>query len=109
MKRREVKSKGEKERYKHLNAEFQRIARRDKKAFLSDQCKEIEEKNRMGKTRDLFKKIRDTKGTLHAKLGSIKDRNGLDLREAEAIRRDGKNTQKDCTKKIFMTQIIMMM
>ena len=98
-----------KERYKHLNTEFQRIARRDKKAFFSDQCKEIEENNRMGKTRDLFKKIRDTKGTLHAKLGSIKDRNGLDLREAEAIRRDGKNTQKDCTKKIFMTQIIMMM
>ena len=109
VKRREAKIKGEKEKYKHLNAEFQRIARRDKEAFFSDQCKEIEEKNRMGKTRDLFKKIRDTKGTLHAKLGSIKDRNGLDLREAEAIRRDGKNTQKDCTKKIFMTQIIMMM
>ena len=107
-KRREAKSKGEKERYKHLNAEFQRIARRDKKAFLSDQCKEIKGKNRMRKTRDLVKKIRDTKGTLHAKLGSIKDRNGLDLREAEAIRRDGKNTQKDCTKKIFMTQIITM-
>ena len=79
MKRREVKSKGEKERYKHLNAEFQRIARRDKKAFLSDQCKEIEENNRMGKTRDLFKKIRDTKGKFHAKMGSIKDRNGMDL------------------------------
>ena len=77
-KRREVKSKGEKERYKHLNAEFQRIARRDKKAFLSDQCKEIEENNRMGKTRDLFKKIRDTKGTFHAKMGSVKDRNGMD-------------------------------
>ena len=75
VKRREVKSKGDKERYKHLNAEFQRIARRDKKAFLSDQCKEIEEKNRMGKTRELFKKIRDTKGTFHAKMGSIKDRN----------------------------------
>ena len=86
-----------------MNAEFQRIARRDKKAFLRDQCKEIEENNRMGKTRDLVKKIRDTKGTLHAKMGSIKDRNGMDL-----IRRGGKNTQKNCTKKIFMTQIIMM-
>ena len=83
--KREVKSKGEKERYKHLNAEFQRIARRDQKAFLSDQCKEIEESNRMGKTRDLFKKIRDTKGTFHAKMGSIKDRNGMDLTEAEYI------------------------
>ena len=83
--RREAKSKGEKERYKHLNAEFQRIARRDKKAFFRDQCKEIEEKNRMGKTRDLFKKIRDTKGTFHAKMGSIKDRNGLDLTKAEDI------------------------
>ena len=80
--RREVKSKGEKERYTHLNAEFQRITRRDKKAFLSDQCKEIEQNNRMGKTRDLFKKIRDTKGTFHAKLGSIKDKNGTDLTEA---------------------------
>ena len=79
VKRREVKSKGEQERYKHLNAEFQRIARRDKKAFLSNQCKEIEENNRMGKTRDLFKKIRDIKGTFHAKMGSIKDRNGMDL------------------------------
>ena len=85
VKRRETKSKGEKERYKHLNAEFQRTARRDKKAFFSDQCKEIEEKNRMGKTRDVFKKIRDTKGTFHAKMGSIKDRNGLDLTEAENI------------------------
>ena len=83
VKRREVKSKGEKERYKHLNAEFQRIARRDKKAFLSDQCKDIEENNRMGKTRDLLKKIRDTKGTFHAKVGTIKDRNGMDLTEAE--------------------------
>ena len=83
LKRREAKSKGEKERYKHLNAEFQRTARRGKKAFLSDQCKEIEENNRMGKTRHLFKKIRDTKGTLHAKMGSIKDRNGMDLTEAE--------------------------
>ena len=82
-KRREVKGKGEKERYKHLNAESQRIARRDKIAFFSDQCKEIEEKNRMGKTRDLFKKIRDIKGTFHAKMGSIKDRNGMDLTEAE--------------------------
>ena len=83
VKRREAKSKGEKEKYKHLNAGFQRIARKDKKAFFSDQCKEIEEKNRMGKTRDLFKKIRDTKGTFHAKMGSIKDRNGVDLTEAE--------------------------
>ena len=87
VKRREAKSKGEKERHKHLNAEFRRIARRDKKAFLSDQCKEIEEKNRMGKTRDLFKKIRDTKGTFHAKMGSIKDRNGMDLTEAEDKKR----------------------
>ena len=86
-KRREVKGKGKKERYTHLNAEFQRIARRDKKAFLSDQCKEIEENNRMGKTRDLFKKIRDTKGTFHAKMGSIKDRNGMDLTEAEDTKR----------------------
>ena len=83
VKRREAKSKGEKERYSHLNAEFQRRARRDKKDFLSDECKEIEENNGMGKTRDLFKKIRDTKGTFHAKMGSIKDRNGLDLTEAE--------------------------
>ena len=83
VKRREAKSQGGKERYKHLNAEFQRIPRRDKKVFLSDQCKEIEENNRMGKTRDLFKKIRDTKGTFHAKIGSIKDRNGMDLTEAE--------------------------
>ena len=85
VKRREAKSKGEKERYKHLNAEFQRITRRDKKAFFSDQCKEIEENNRMGKTRDFFKKIRDTKGTFHAKMSSIKDRNGRDLTEAEDI------------------------
>ena len=82
VKRREAKSKGEKERYTHLNAEFQRTARRNKKAFLSDQCKEIEENNRMGKTRDLFKKIRDTKGTFHAKMGTIKDRNCMDLTEA---------------------------
>ena len=87
MKRREVKSKREKEKYKYLNANFQRIARRDKKAFLSDQCKEIEENNRMGKTRDLFKKIRDTKGTFQAKMGSIKDRNGIDLTEAEDIKK----------------------
>ena len=108
MKRREVKSKGKKERYKHLNAEFQRIARRDEKAYLSDQCKEIEENNRMGKTRDLFKKIRDTKGIFHAKMGSIKQRNSKDLREAEILRRCGKNTQTNCTKKIFMTHMIMM-
>ena len=87
MKRREVKGKGEKERYSHLNAEFQRIARRDKKAFFSDQCKEIEESNRMVKIRDLFKKIRGTKGTLHAKMGSIKDRSGMDLTEAEDIKK----------------------
>ena len=85
LKRREVKSTGEKERYRHLNAEFQTIARRDKKAFLSDQCKEVEENYGMGKTRHLFKKIRDTKGTFHAKMGSIKDRNGMDLTEAEDI------------------------
>ena len=87
VKGREAKSKGEKERYKHLNAEFQRIARRDKKAFCSDQCKEIEENNRMGKTRDLFKKIRDTKGTFHAKMDSIKDRNGMDLTEPEDFKK----------------------
>ena len=87
MKRREGKSKGAKDRYKHLNAEFQRIARRHKKAFLSDQCKEIEENNRMGKTRDPFKKIRDTMRTLHAKMGTIKDRNGMDLTEAEDIKK----------------------
>ena len=87
VKRRKVESKGGKERYTHLNAEFQRIARRDKKAFLRNQCKEIEENNRMGKTRDLFKKIRDTKGTFHAKIGSIKDRNGMDLTEAEDKKR----------------------
>ena len=87
MKRREAKSKGEKERYKHLNAEFQRIARRDKIAFLSDQCKEIEGNNKMGKTRDLFKKIKATKGTFHAKMGTIKERNGMDLTEAEDIKK----------------------
>ena len=103
VKRREEKCKGEKERYKHLNAEFQRITRRDKKAFLSNKCKEIEENNRMGGTRDLFKKMRDTKGTVHRKMGSIKDRKGMDLTEADNIKRGGKNTQKNCTKKIFMT------
>ena len=87
VKRREAKSKGEKERYKHLNAEFQRIARRDEKAFFSDQCKEIEENNRIGKTRDLFKKIRDTKGTFHTKIGSKKNKNGMDLTEAEDIKK----------------------
>ena len=94
VKRRQAKSKGEKERYKHLNAEFQRIARRDKKAFLSDQRKKIEENNRLGKTRDLFKKIRDTKGTFHAKMGSIKDRNVLDLTEAEDIKRRQEYTEE---------------
>ena len=103
-----MKGKGEKERYTHLNAEFQRIARREKKAFLSDQCKKIKENNRMRKTRDLFKKIRDTKGTFHAKVGTLKNRNSMDLTEAEDIKRGGKNTQKNCTKKIFMTQITMM-
>ena len=98
-KRREAKGKGEKERYTHLNAEFQRITRRDKKAFLSDQCREIEEKNRMRKTRGLFKKIRDAKGTFHAKVGSVKSRNGMDLTEAEILRKSGKNTQKNCTKR----------
>ena len=106
--RREVKGKGERERYTHLNAQFQKIARRDKKAFLSDQCKEIEEDNRLGQARDLFKKIRDTKGTFHAKMVSIKDRNGMDLKKQKILRRGGKNTQKNCTKKIFMTWIITM-
>ena len=99
VKRREVKSKGEKERYSHLNAEFQRIERRDKEAFLSDQCKEIEEKNRMGKTRDLFKKIRDTKGTFHATMGSLKDRNGLDLTEAEDIKKRWQEYTEELYKK----------
>ena len=98
----------EKERYKHLNAEFQRIARKDKKALLSNQCKEIKENNRMGKTRDVFKKIRDTKGTFHAKMGSIKDRNGMDLTEAEDIKKRWQEYTEDCTKKIFMTKIITM-
>ena len=108
-KRKQVKGKGEKKRYAHLNAEFQRIARRDKNAFLSNQCKEIKENNRMGKTRNLFKKIRDTKGIFHTKMGSMKDRNGMDITEAEDIRRGGKNTWKNCTKKIFKTQIVTMM
>ena len=99
VKRREAKSKGEEERYKHLNAEFQRIARRDKKAFLSDQCKEIEENNSMGKTRDLFKKIRDPKGIFHAKMGSIKDRNGMALREAEDIKNRWQEYTENCTKR----------
>ena len=107
VKRREVKRKGEKERYTHLNAEFQKIAKRDKKAFPICQCREIEENNRTGKTRDRFKKIRDTKGTFHAKMGSIKDRNGMDLTEQKILRKGGKNTQ-NCTNKIFMTQIIRM-
>ena len=108
MNRREAKSKGEKERYTHLNAEFQRIAKRDKKAFLSEQCKEIEENNRMRKTRDFFKKIRDTKGTFHAKMGSIKDGNGMDLTEAEDIKKRWQEYTEELYKKIFMTQIIMM-
>ena len=99
VKRTEVKSKGEKERYKHLNAEFQRIAKRDKKAFLSNQCKEIEENNRMGKTRDLFKKIRDTKGTFHAQMGSIKDRNGMDLTEAKDIKKRWQEYPEELYKK----------
>ena len=99
VKRREAKSKGEKERYTHLHAEFQRIARRDRKAFLRDQCKEIEEKNRMGKTIDLFKNIRDTKGTFHAKMGSIKDRNGRDLTEAEDIKKRWQEYTEELYKK----------
>ena len=106
VKRREAKRKGEKQRDKHLNAEFQRIARRDKKAFFSDQCKEIEENNRMGKTRDLFKKIRDTKGTFHAKMGSIKDRNDMDLKEAEDIKKRWQEYTKELYKKDLTTQII---
>ena len=107
VKRREVKSKGEKERYKHLNAEFQIIARTDK-AFFSDQCKEIEENNRMGKTRDLFKKIRDTKGTFHARMGSVKDRNGMNLTEAEDIKKRWQEYTEELYKEIFTTRIIMM-
>ena len=114
-KRREVKGKGEKERYIHLNAEFQRIARRDKKAFLSEQCKETEENKRMGKTRDLFKKIRDTKGTFHAKTDTIKDKNGMDLAEAEDIKKRWQEYTRSIQKyprttprKILMTQVAMM-
>ena len=107
VKRRVVKGKGEKERYTHLNVRFQKISRRDKKAFLSDQCKEIEENNRMGKTRDLFKKIRDTKGIFHAKTGLIKDRNCMDLTEAEDIKRRWQE-YTELYKKIFTTKIIMM-
>ena len=99
---------GEKERYKHLNAEFQRIARSDKKAFFSDQCKEIEENNRMGKTRDLFKKIRDSKGTCHAKMGSIKDRNGMDLREEEDVKKRWQEYTEELYKKILMAQMTIM-
>ena len=102
-----MKSKGEKERYTHLNAEFQKIARRKKKAFLSDQCKEIEENNRMGKSRDL-KKIRDTKGAFHAKMGTIKDRNGMDLIEAEDIKKRWQEYTEELYKKVFMTQMTMM-
>ena len=99
MKRREAKSKGEKERYTHLDAEFQRVARREKKAFLSNQCKEIEEKNRMGKTRDLFKKITDTKGTFHAKMDTIKDRNSMDLIETEDFKKWQDYTEELCKKR----------
>ena len=100
-------SKGEKERYKHLNAQFQE-ARRDKKVFLTEKCKEIEGKNRLGKTRYLFKKIRDTKGTFHAKMSAIKDRNGMGLTEAEEIKKGVRNTQKNCTKKVLITWITRM-
>ena len=106
-KRREAK--GEKERYTHLNAEFQRIARRDKKAFLRNQCKEIEENNRMGKTKDLFKKIRDTKGIFHAKMSTIKDRNDMDLTEANTIKKRWQEYTKSCTEKITMNQITVML
>ena len=117
VKRREAKSKGEKERYAHLNAETQIIAKKNKKAFLSDQCKEIEENNRMGKTRDLFKKIRekkkkkirDTKGIFHAKMGTLKDSNGMDLTEAEDVKKRWQQYTKELYKKIFMTQVITML
>ena len=108
VKRRDMKSKGKKERYYHLNAEFQRIARRDKKAFLSDQCKEIEEHNRIGNTRDLFKKIRDTKRTFHAKMGSIKDRNGMNLTETQDTKKRWQEYTKELYKKILVTQITTM-
>ena len=107
--RREAKGKGEKESYTHLNTQFQRIAERDKKALISYQCKEIEENNRMGKTRDLFKKIRDTKGTLYAKMGSIKDRNGMDLTEAEDIKNRWQEYTEELYKKISMTQVFTML
>ena len=107
-KRREAKGNGEKERYTHLNAEFQRLARRDKKAFLSDQCKEIEENNRMGKTKYLFKKIRNTKGTFHANMGTIRDKNGMDLTEAEDIKKRCQEYTEELYKKIFMIQMTMM-
>ena len=107
-KRREAKGKEEKQRYTHLHAEFQRIARRDKKAFLSDQCKETQERIQNGNDRDLLKKFRDTKGIFHAKMGTIKNRNSMDLTEVEGIRRGGKTTQKNYIKKIFMSQITMM-
>ena len=109
VKRKEAKGKGEKERHSHLNAEFQRIARRDKKGFLSNQCKEIEENNRVGKTRDLIKKIRDTKGTFHANMGTTKDRNGMDLKEAEDTKNKWQEYKEELYKKIFMTQITTMM
>ena len=108
-KRRDAKDKGDKERYTQLNAGFQRIARREKKAFPSDQCKEIEENNRMGKTRDVFKKIRDTKGTFHAKMGTTEDRNGMDLTEEEGIKKRWQEYTEELYKKIFMTQIATMM
>ena len=108
VKRRKVKGKGKKERYAHLNVEFQRIARRDKTAFLSDQSKEIEQNNRMGNTRDLFKKIRDTKRTFHEKMGTIQDRTGMDLTEAEEIKKRWQEYTEELYKKIFTTQIIMM-
>ena len=106
--KREAKGRGEKERYTHLNAEFQRIARRDKKGFLRDQCKEIEENNRMGKTRDLFKKIRDTKGTFHAKMGTIKDRNGMELTEAEDVKKRWQEYTEELYIKDLMNQITTM-
>ena len=108
MKRREAKIKGEKERYTHFNAEFQRVARRDKKAFLSNQCKEIEENNRIGKTSDLFKKIRDTKGAFHAKMGSVEDRNGMDLTEAEDIKKRWQEYTEELYKKDLHDQLITM-
>ena len=108
MKRREAKGKGEKERYIPLDAELKRIARRDKKAFLNDQCKEIQENNRIGKTRDIFKKIRDTKGTFHAKMGTIKDRDDMDLTEEADIKKRWQEYTEELYKKIFMTLIIMM-